>query len=397
MSWTDAIEDRWGGRHGTVRLMLRLLGLGSFGYFLIVTDAFGGSRWVALGTGLALAVSLALLLLRAWRPFDRWALVLTTVLMILGVVLNPSIENLGSVFFVLGGIILVGQPEVPIRIGAAITGTLSVGLVVRAVAADPQWTVLLTNLFGAVAVVLVGANRRQRMLRLRETARVTQLEQRTRLARDLHDVLAHSLGGLVVQLEAAGAELERGQTDAAAVRIRTSRQLAVEGLHEARRAVEELRTGTDRIGSVVAPVDLVDQLRAVLLGPVGLQLGAELEVVGDPVPVPPAVGEALVATAREALTNVNKHAAGAGRVSATIVFASNRVRLEIVSGLADSDGDRSDLVSSGGGAGLRGLRERMAAVGGRLEAGAEGRRWVTAAQCPVLAEATTRPGRADRR
>src|SRR3954454_7371542 len=99
MSWTEVIEDRWDGRNGTVRLALRLLGLAFLAYLLVRTGAFAGPLWIAIGTGAAIGISLALLLIRAWRPFDRLALALTTALMALGVVLNPSIDNLGSLFF----------------------------------------------------------------------------------------------------------------------------------------------------------------------------------------------------------------------------------------------------------------------------------------------------------
>ncbi len=387
MSWTDAIEDRWGGRSGTIRLALRLIGLGFFGYLLITSGAFTGPLWVAVGTGAAIAIALVLLLMRAWRPFDRWALVLTTALMALGVVLNPSIDYLGSVFFVIGGIILVGQPEVPVRLGVSITAVLSIGLVIRAVAANSEWTVLLSTLFGAVAVVLFGANRRQRVLRLRETARATELEQRSRIAADLHDVLAHSLGGLVVQLDAASAELEKGQTAEAATRILLSRQLAVDGLREARTAVEELRTGAERVVAD-APTDLVDAVERVVRGPVGLQLAAELDVVGDPRPVSAATAHALTTTTREALTNATKHAPGAA-VSVTLIFAPMNLRLEIVNGLVALDGGAAELAETGGGSGLAGCRERLRSVGGRLEAGPEGQRWVVSAQCPTPASGET--------
>lgn len=381
MSWTDAIEDRWGGRQGTVRLAVRLVGIGVFGYLLFRSGAFRGPLWVAIGTGVAIGLTALLLVLRSWRPFDRATIVLTAALMVLGVVLNPTIDGLGSVFFVIGGLVLVGQPEVPMRVGLGITGVLGVALVVRAVAADPEWTVLLSNLFGAAAVLLVGANGRQRALRRREAARVSALEERSRIARDLHDVLAHSLGGLVVQLDAAEAELEQGRTAEATARVRTSRQLAVDGLREARAAVDQLRSGSQP-HAVDGPVDLVEELRVVLHGPVGVQLGAELEVVGRPRPVDAAVASALAATAREALTNANKHAPGTV-LSTTLVFSASGVRLEIVNGLAATRGEPSgDLAATGGGAGLPGLRDRLRSVGGRLQAGREGRRWVVAAECP---------------
>ncbi|WP_344806502.1 histidine kinase dimerization/phosphoacceptor domain-containing protein, partial [Microlunatus ginsengisoli] len=228
MRWTDTGGDRWGGGSGTLGLVVRLGGLAFLTVVLVRSGAFSGARWVAIGTGTALAVSLVLLVLRTWRPFDRLALVLTVVLMGLGIALNPAIDYLGTVFFVVGGIMVVGQPEVPTRLAVGVTGALSLGLVTRAVLANPEWTVLLSNLFGAAAVILFGANRRQRVLRQREADRVAALEERSRIARDLHDVLAHSLGGLVVQLDAADAELAVGRTAEASARIRTSRQLAVD-------------------------------------------------------------------------------------------------------------------------------------------------------------------------
>ncbi len=87
-----------------------------------------------------------------------------------------------------------------------------------------------------------------------------------------------------------------------------------------------------------------------------------------------------MACCREALTNVNKHAPSAG-VSCTLLFAEHQARLEVVNASGrPADGD---LSSSGGGAGLTGLRERLQLVGGDLDAGPEGARWVLTAVCPI--------------
>ena len=380
MSWTDLDEDGWGGRYGVVQLGVRLVGTVAFGYVLWTVGAFTGPTWVAVGTVLALLLLVAQQLVRVWRPVGPAVLVVTVAMMALGVALNPAIDYLGTVFFVVGGIALLGRPEVPARLGGSIVAVLSVGLVLRGVLAHPEWSVLLSNLLGVAAVALFGANRRQRLLRQREAVRVTALEERSRIARDLHDVLAHSLGGLVVQLDAASAELESGRTAEAATRIRASRQLAVAGLREAREAVAQLRSAAEP-SDQRGPIDLVDPVRAMLRGPVGLQLGADLDVVGEPRPVRADVVEAITAVAREGLTNIAKYARGEP-VAVTLLFAPQAVRLEVVNGLpvaADSD----ELARSGGGAGLPGLRERLAAVGGRLESGSEGRRWVLAAECPT--------------
>src|SRR6185312_3428342 len=101
---------------------------------------------------------------------------------------------------------------------------------------------------GLIVAILVGVSRRQartgvareRAL-LEERARTAALAERSRIARDIHDVLAHSLGGLVLQLDAVDALLESGKTAEAAGRVKAARGLAADGLDEARRAVDALR------------------------------------------------------------------------------------------------------------------------------------------------------------
>jgi len=206
-----------------------------------------------------------------------------------------------------------------------------------------------------------------------ETARSAAFEERGRIARDIHDVLAHSLGGLVVQLDAVDAELtERGDPDAALTRLRASRQLAVDGLHEAKKAVNELREPEGE-----AAVDLVTELEQLLSGPVATQLNLQLDVAGQPYPVPPAVATALTAVGREAVTNVNKHAP-VGPRTVTLLFEPDTVVLELVNAMAPAG--RDGLSDTGAGVGVRGMRTRMAEVGGLLSAGPAGARWALRAE-----------------
>ena len=139
MSWTDLDEDGWGGRYGVVRLGVRLVGAVAFGYVLWTVGAFTGPTWVAIGTVLALLLLIAQQLVRVWRPVGPAVLVITVAMMVLGVALNPAIDYLGTVFFVVGGIALLGRPEVPARLGGSIVAVLSVGLVLRGVLANPEW------------------------------------------------------------------------------------------------------------------------------------------------------------------------------------------------------------------------------------------------------------------
>lgn len=415
------LADRWGGGpHGTQRFAVRFFGTAFLGYVLATQGAFTGRVWVAGITALALALSYLLMFLRLGAPFGRIALVATVVMMLSGAVINPYVSLVGTVFYVLGGVILLGQPELSLRLAIGLLVAISIVLLVAAVSVDRSWSVLFDIVLGVLALCMFGINRRQNVTReqqdlvlaartrelevrnsellaqtemtRQETARAAALKERGRIARDIHDMLAHSLGGLIVQLDAAEAELSHG-ADAAVVgaRLQASRQLAVVGLHEARNAVNELRR--DPADDLAASdSDLVDQLLRLIRGPVGVQLGADLEVVGEQRPVPLGITEALTAVTREALTNINKHAAGA-QTSATVFYEPERVRLELVNGLltpTDSGGPdgidrphRPSLADTGSGAGLAGLEERLMMVGGQLAAGREGARWVLSAECPT--------------
>lgn len=289
-----------------------------------------------------------------------------------------------------------------LRSALLVTAASAVALVVCAlIAGDSGWTVVAV-VAGVGAVALGGLNRRQARDRERqnreliarsrelerrskdlisqteltrtETARAASLEERGRIARDIHDVLAHSLGGLVVQLDAAEALLtERGDVDGATARLRASRTLAVEGLREARKAVNELRKPT------AVEVDLPAALTPLVRGPVGLGVGAALDVVGAERPVAGPVEAALVAVVREALTNVNKHAPG-GPVAVTVVF-DERLTVEIGNPLpGGSDRDHPVVGGTGAGVGVAGMGDRLAEIGGTLRAGAEGRRWLVVAE-----------------
>lgn len=191
-----------------------------------------------------------------------------------------------------------------------------------------------------------------------ETARV---EERARLAREMHDVLAHSLSALTVQLDLATALLKRDPSDPQALAtVERAHSLARQGLDEARRAVGALRgdavPGPDQLPS------LAEQFEA--------DTGVDVEV--DLAALPVLSSEERVAiyrVAQEALTNVRKHAA-AQRVVLRVASDDGGVALTV-----ENDGGAKASVHSGG-FGLTGMRERAELLGGRLEAGptAEGYR-----------------------
>jgi signal transduction histidine kinase len=197
-----------------------------------------------------------------------------------------------------------------------------------------------------------------------EQLRATRLEEQARIARDIHDVLAHSLAGLSIQLEATTALLDQG-ADPESIRERVDRahQLARDGLRETRRAVGALRgDAPPSIGLTIKA--MVDDYRAEVDAPVELTLTGEQQLLDG------RAGEAVLRVVQEALTNVRKHAPGA-EVSVSVDAGPERIEALIQDrqALPVVAGVRNTLKSSGGGYGVRGMRERAQLLGGTLEAG----------------------------
>ena len=233
---------------------------------------------------------------------------------------------------------------------------------------------------GAVAGIAIGVTLRQQQERLAHAARLALAEQRTelaheraevlaernRIAREVHDVLAHTLSALSVQIEALDS-LIVGNAHVTEVRdaLQRSRRLVIEGLDETRRAVRVLRD---------EPVAVVEQVAALVRGD-----GASFQLRGAARPLEPAPGLALLRVTQESLTNARKHAAGAP-VTVTLVFEDRCTSVTVDNA---QPATASPLGSTGGGYGLRGLRERVELLGGSLAAGRTGTGWRVHAEIPT--------------
>lgn len=211
--------------------------------------------------------------------------------------------------------------------------------------------VLAGCLAGLALAVVVGISRAQTRFAERERRRSAALAERSRIARDLHDVLAQSLGGLVLQLDAVDALLEAGRITEASGRVRSARALAGDGLEEARRAVDALREPDDAADLPRTIGDLVDLHRS-------LGGTAELTVTGDPGPMRAESAGALRRAAQEVLSNARRHAPGE-RTDLVLGFASDTAELR-----ARTPSSGAPAGTGGGGRGLAGLRDRVVAAGG---------------------------------
>jgi len=211
---------------------------------------------------------------------------------------------------------------------------------------------------------------------LAEQGRADVLSERTRIAREIHDVLAHSLGALGIQIQAARAVLTDHEDIGRAVEILTTAQrMAADGLTETRRAVHALRAD-------MKPLD--EELRRVT-SDYGDRYDVKVtfSMTGVPRPLPPDATLALLRTAQEALVNVAKHAAGQS-VAVHLGYGDRDVRLTVVNDLPGPGPRPGPGLGTGtGGYGLTGMHERLRLLNGTLAAGPRGGQWAVIAEIPL--------------
>ncbi len=274
--------------------------------------------------------------------------------------------------------------DLPKAVWVALTGPAAMAIALNATG---QTTADLGGGAGAVvAGAAMGVSRRQSLQAANkaaeiqvseakaetERARAELLSGRNHMARELHDVLAHTLSALSVQLEALDAMIDDGPSPSTEVleQLELTKRLVRAGLEDARGAVRALRED--------AP-PLEEQL-ADLAG----DRGALLAVSGPTRRLGPDVSLALYRVAQEALTNVVKHAPGA-TAEINLAYSDGRVCLSVVDTYSRMDPrlNGSSLSESGGGYGLQGIKERILLLGGHVEAGPTDRGWKVLAEVPA--------------
>ena len=187
-------------------------------------------------------------------------------------------------------------------------------------------------------------------------------EERTRIARELHDVVAHSVSVMVVQ---AGAERRSLGDDRPATReaLEAIEQTGRQALTEMRRLLGMLRKDDDELA--LAPQPSMEHLELLVSQVREAGMPVELEVEGEPEPLPAGVDLSAYRIVQEALTNALKHA-GPARALVRVRYRRDELELEI---LDDGPGPAADATNGAGGHGLIGMRERVSMFGGDLAAG----------------------------
>jgi len=189
-----------------------------------------------------------------------------------------------------------------------------------------------------------------------EAAQRRAMEERLRIARELHDSLTHSIS--VIQVQAGVAEhLARKRGEDVPPALQAIQEAGADAARELRATLSVLRSTEDGDCSGLGQLDgLLGRAQAA-------GLPVTVTITGTERPLPPDVDQAAYRIVQEALTNVSRHA-GLARASVRLHYTAETLAVQV-----DDDGTGDGARSAGTGLGLIGMRERVSALGGRLQAG----------------------------
>ena len=214
-----------------------------------------------------------------------------------------------------------------------------------------------------------------------EQARAAVTQERGRIARELHDIVAHSVSVMVIQAQAG----QRLISDAAQARtaFRSIEASGREALVELRRLLAILRTADDQLA--IGPQPGLGSLNSLIEQVRDAGLPVELRIEGQQVQLPPGVDLSAYRIVQEALTNTIKHA-GPAKAEVVLRYDTSALELEI------TDSGTGAAPGTGTGHGLIGMRERVTLLGGNLVTGSrDGGGYLVRARLPLTAANGTRP------
>jgi signal transduction histidine kinase len=226
--------------------------------------------------------------------------------------------------------------------------------------------IVAAAVFAGIAV----ANRRAYVASIRDRAeqdaRRQVDEERLRIARELHDVVAHTMATINVQAGVAAHVLPT-QPEAVAEALQAIKTASKEGLRELRAILNVLRQADDT--DSVQPAPGLAQLDALVEGARRAGLPITLAVAGEPFPLPAAVDLAAYRIVQESLTNVIRHA-GPADAAVKLRYRADEIAIDVIdTGHGPSAGTGPGAVGGTAGHGQAGMRERAAAVGGTVQTG----------------------------
>jgi len=331
----SGLEAWLGNATGQERLVVAIAGP-------LMASTVAVRRRYPAAAGIA-AASIANIVAIAWKPPNtvRFGIAWLCSLYALTVWTTPRLFAIGATVLALPPIVAVairGEPKGGVSFTAI---TLVVMLLVRRVVGDRERRAQIAE--------------RERDVVAREAV----FEERARIARELHDVIAHHVSMIVLQAGAERRVLDDANASTREV-LETVERTGRSALTEMRRLLGMLRADANE---PLAPQPGLSEIHVLVTQLREAGLPVELQVDGDPRELPVGIELSAYRIVQEALTNALKHA-GNARASVHIRYGSDSLELEI----ADDGTGTSSPVASGG-HGLVGMRERVALYGGRLDAG----------------------------
>jgi signal transduction histidine kinase len=365
------------GREKATYLWIRVLAVAAIAF--VVTTSFQarpapGGDGRALGVAFALTVFCGATIAAMWLTLPRPGVQMAVLLLaVAGAAALIGLQGNGAAFLGVFPALCLAAFVLPVRLSAVVAGA-AVGAASAAWLSNGRAGIagIILNDFAIVAFYVLSlfarrlteSNQRADLLlsELEQTraaqAQAAALAERQRLAREMHDVLAHSLSGLVLNLEGAILLADQGGADPqVSDAIHRAHRLAKTGLQEARRAIGMLRDdalpGPQRLASLAAEFEADTGVTCQVT-----VTGAETELGTD-------ARLTVYRVAQEALTNIRKHAR-ASRVEIRLAYEPDRTRLIIED--FGRCGQRP-APDEGAGYGLTGMSERAELLGGTLTAG----------------------------
>ena len=336
----------------TVNWVARALGFAWLGVLaFLISPPHGPSAvpvqiagYALLGLGL-LAWALIDLHPAAQRQHTRWLAIILGVIAVATGFASAAGSGGGALIVFTFVAALTAGGETTLAVGVAVTGAGVLAFDVSGLAYGASYLVLLGVPAVLVGGLVIGRNRGAYRIQAEQSAlllaqreqleaeqrRADLLDERARIAREIHDVLAHSLGALGIQIQAARAVLtDHHDIGKASEMLAVAQKMAGEGLVETRRAVHALRADTLPLSEELARVSDTYAER--------YHVPASFQTDGIPGPLPPEATVALLRVAQESLVNAAKHAAGQ-QVAVRLDYGDADVRLTV----------RNDLAPGGGG------------------------------------------------
>jgi signal transduction histidine kinase len=258
---------------------------------------------------------------------------------------------------------------VPTRQALALSAVTMVSLMGASAAFDPLGVtgggfILIPGEVGAALFLglWVASRRAYARRENEELARRAVDAERLRIARELHDVVAHTMATINVQAGVAAHVIDRHPQEARDA-LSAIKAASGEALRELRGILNVLRQADERDST--APAPRLEQLDGLIEGTTRAGLPTTLVVEGEPVALPPTIDLAAYRIVQESLTNALRYA-GEAKATVTLSYLGEELLLEIVD---DGRGPHPDDSAQGAGHGIPGMRERAEASGGTLEAG----------------------------